>query len=1429
MYGQGNYAQFRPAPPNQPAPPVQPPAPGPPPRAIYHGPPFLTQSHQIPPRPLPPALAVPPSQNIPPPAPVNIGLSYGNILPPPYPPQPPTYSTSVPSHGTAHVPPPPSQGQALYQIPPPPSQGQALYQIPPPPSQGQALYQIPPPPPFANIQHVPIPHSQPPSYFPVTAAPFSYSGSVASGHDAQPPSLPPPPPPPPPSSPPPVPPSPPSVVFLGVDDVVVSSGSTPPILGGSSLEGAAIDARATSAKSTDNSYLDHTFHVGKHINVSKKIAGDDESSRNLLSTSPEPIKEVALQQCSVSLNSSKEDLPFEAISVDNDQRNSSPASSDMDMEDDDGGQLESVTGHNILKKEPVGVPTEVADEGGSRCASQSLPNTKEKFTSTNIPQSSSDYTDVSPVRSSPGDAECYEATEVPAVFIKAKSPFRLIQGYASDESEEKDGGDEIDVDSSMRASSLADLPTIHTDNKFELKFASPSIPQGTIEENLDRVEKNVEPSKDHDIVGTDGLDIDQLEKLQPEDARQDSDKPKLDEFGRLVREGVSDSDSDDMQYDDRHETRRGSSSHWSPHEGSRHRWNHSPRRRDNKNNSPRHSLVMPFRHANKFSRRDKEQRPECFNFVRGRCVHGASCRFLHPDFSRIKTMHKIHRDPSRQSSTFDVHGHASDQERDHSSSKKDNHEFDKLRQEGTEEIYTKHAESNINTTKYGDDKKVSPGSVIESGLLKQVHDDVKQEDTNQGFLDGRGFHLGTQKVRKLSETSNSSGGDREETLLESDNSKLVKNVAYQASPVALLEQTERVLQGSPASQSHEKQVMLNQISYECLNEKEVQVSKFSAPDNSQLQSHIQEHTSFAIPTVNMSPLASRQHTPSQTTAIVSQLQPSESDMLLPGQHQIASEQYAQNIHAPNVISSNFHMPTISQGNELTTRTSISTMEHPQLHQQNVFPPRNDFAHPSSMPNFGWEFSRPQSIDFNYHPLYHTESSHQPPVHLDKYKHNFPMGVSQDLPFRGEAQILGQEGSEIFNAQQREYHIRHKSFVLGEIQIPSSGQIPSSFPHGSSVHLQSLPLAGESFPNAKSVPGDLLQSRLLTKQEYSSVKDLPYSNQHKSFAWQHDTGSRFPSAVSGHSLVDPSVQKVRPEDNLPPPISGITMPKMPISMHHNPFASTFEQGPSTIRLGYDVSDLGPRLKPSLPNFRSTEEQSSPNITGYALETSGVPPHFPRRFVREPTGDTLYDPLFDSIEPSSGTLKKLVHAQKQGQSSTDACSVLKFSSLSRAEDVPHYEDRRVGAIELKSVVDDSTEAATDAEVGVVENDSPQLIDGPDWSPDNAAELANTGAGEIEIDQVHSPGKKAKSKELRSMKLFKIALAEFVKEVLKPSWRQGNMSKEAFKTIVKKTVDKVSRSVPTRQIPKTQAKINQYVESSQRKLTKLVMGYVDKYVKM
>ncbi|RVW85029.1 Zinc finger CCCH domain-containing protein 55 [Vitis vinifera] len=47
----------------------------------------------------------------------------------------------------------------------------------------------------------------------------------------------------------------------------------------------------------------------------------------------------------------------------------------------------------------------------------------------------------------------------------------------------------------------------------------------------------------------------------------------------------------------------------------------------------------------------------------------------------------------------------------------------------------------------------------------------------------------------------------------------------------------------------------------------------------------------------------------------------------------------------------------------------------------------------------------------------------------------------------------------------------------------------------------------------------------------------------------------------------------------------------------------------------------------------------------------------------------------------------------------------------------------------------------------------------------------------------------KDEKGMRIFKNALVEFVKEILKPTWKEGQMSREVHKTIVKKVVDKVT----------------------------------------
>lgn len=88
--------------------------------------------------------------------------------------------------------------------------------------------------------------------------------------------------------------------------------------------------------------------------------------------------------------------------------------------------------------------------------------------------------------------------------------------------------------------------------------------------------------------------------------------------------------------------------------------------------------------------------------------------------------------------------------------------------------------------------------------------------------------------------------------------------------------------------------------------------------------------------------------------------------------------------------------------------------------------------------------------------------------------------------------------------------------------------------------------------------------------------------------------------------------------------------------------------------------------------------------------------------------------------------------------------------------------------------------------------------------------------------------KNKDAKGNRAFKFALVEFVKDLLKPAWKEGQMSKDAYKNIVKKVVDKVTGTLQSASIPTTQEKIEQYLSVSKPKLTKLVQAYVEKFQK-
>lgn len=106
----------------------------------------------------------------------------------------------------------------------------------------------------------------------------------------------------------------------------------------------------------------------------------------------------------------------------------------------------------------------------------------------------------------------------------------------------------------------------------------------------------------------------------------------------------------------------------------------------------------------------------------------------------------------------------------------------------------------------------------------------------------------------------------------------------------------------------------------------------------------------------------------------------------------------------------------------------------------------------------------------------------------------------------------------------------------------------------------------------------------------------------------------------------------------------------------------------------------------------------------------------------------------------------------------------------------------------------------------------------SPDDHKSTKENGPPE-NMDQNGGPDESKKTKDMKGIRAFKFALVEFVKELLKPTWKEGQITKEDYKTIVKKVVDKVTGTMQGAHIPQTQEKIDHYLSFSKPKLSKLV----------
>ncbi|CAA7019096.1 unnamed protein product [Microthlaspi erraticum] len=82
---------------------------------------------------------------------------------------------------------------------------------------------------------------------------------------------------------------------------------------------------------------------------------------------------------------------------------------------------------------------------------------------------------------------------------------------------------------------------------------------------------------------------------------------------------------------------------------------------------------------------------------------------------------------------------------------------------------------------------------------------------------------------------------------------------------------------------------------------------------------------------------------------------------------------------------------------------------------------------------------------------------------------------------------------------------------------------------------------------------------------------------------------------------------------------------------------------------------------------------------------------------------------------------------------------------------------------------------------------------------------------------------------MRQFRTAVVETIKEMLKPLWREGRLTKDVHNMIVKRAAEKiVSAAVQFHQVPTDTVSVEQYLSMSSPKIVKLVEGYVDRYGK-
>ncbi|KAK6123130.1 hypothetical protein DH2020_043126 [Rehmannia glutinosa] len=765
---------------------------------------------------------------------------------------------------------------------------------------------------------------------------------------------------------------------------------------------------------------------------------------------------------------------------------------------------------------------------------------------------------------------------------------------------------------------------------------------GTLEEFSDKSHRGQEsatissalqskiPSRISDAnIGIEGA------KSHKQDMKSNPTKLNVDEFGRLVREGVSDSDTNDSpDYTRRHARRarnRSSSQSRSrsPVIGGEGEVHGGEKRggadlaenftssvvifqlvsKKTKSRSRSPGLKRDSEFSGEKRRRDKGQLPECFDFRRGKCYRGANCRYSHHETDKSERLSynrgkQQYRDAPPSLRSPDVH-----EEGKVFYHKEVDDKGLRLPQDMPGSSKVRDAkELPVDSTTHSPDKLNSP----ESGSILVA-------DVVVSNLSGYSAHdMPSGKENSSFPKSPAQYSDETPQIVDQQGKRIDDS---------LISESSSFVQASAATSAH---------------------LPADRPDAKQ-SPNIQPYSSEEVQSQSLKefPPSVANHPPQFTLPLASV-------------SQVMSAPFAQPITQDyNVMppSAWFH----------SAPENHSPYQAPVAYQRSYFPVSSNslsspFLPPPPPPPPHPHLSVNVTTGEHSHPSQHTQQSLQPPLDgLSSYTsmreqptelpNRSQPGQYQVYPFAPEhdrrLNITNNFGSSSLHVSNLT-SLQSDSHIIGERVTGHPGQGMNPLPSSAQTQPYSLLMKSPSKATHSSIGGGL-------PSDSNSSHGHTYFQQ-ASYNLHYSAAGGVPAQFSQPGKVSSSMSRITPdflERNRPSYVHKFVGSR--ISNHFNPYASTFDlplsskfnsnasiqENDTTINTSYGA----PIGLSTVPWMRTT------------LEISGLPAE---SILPRPDGDQ-YDPLFDSMEPASTSFSRADH--KNHVTPGDSDNMPRFSGSGR----------------------------------------------------------------------------------------------------------------------------------------------------------------------